>query len=362
MCRATTEPGGPRRCSGDTRANYAQSAHAVAVLEESESVLMSALAHDTAGMPAAPASEASASDVSPAPAASAAGIKQVSFADKSTRAEAIRAEIDNAIANLNTAEQWQDWLEYASQFPTYSLQNQLLIRMQRRDATFVGGLKKVWNKKYNRSLKLGAKAIWIRAPKFVKKKKDDGTEEQVLIGFIDVPVFDVSDTKGPALPPRPEVPYSREEGVAPPDMGPALEKQVTGHGYTVEYQALPPGGAEGYTDHASKKVVVSTAFSDAHQKTVLAHELAHIELGHMEQIHDYHSGPDGKRPDMEIEAESVAYVIGRHFGLNPAGSSFSYIDGWAKGDKEKVRKTGERVVKACGAILGRLPLPAPSAT
>jgi hypothetical protein len=234
--------------------------------------------------------------------------------------------------------------------------------MQRRDASFVGGLKKVWNKKYNRSLKVGAKAIWIRAPKLVKKKKDDGTEEHVLIGFIDVPVFDVSDTKGPALPQRPEVPYSREEGVAPPDMGPALEKQIIGHGYAVEYQALPTGGPEGYTDHASKKVVVSTAFSDAHQKTVLGHELAHIELGHMEQIHDYHSGPDGKRPDMEIEAESVAYVIGRHFGLNPGGSSFSYIDGWAKGDKEKVRKTGEHVVKACGAILGRLPLPAPSAT
>lgn len=355
MCRATTDPGGPRRCSGDTRANYSQSAHAVAVLEQAESVLMSSLAGGS-GSAMGPGS-----DQLPPPVTTPAAGAAVSFADKDTRIEDIRKEIDEAIANLNTSEKWQQWLETAAQFPTYSLQNQLLVLMQRPNATFVGGLKKVWNKKYSRSLKQGAKAIWINAPKLVTRKKADGTEEKVCVGFLAVPVYDISDTVGPPLPKRPEVTYTRVDGVAPPEMGPALEKQITDHGYSVEYRHLPEGGPEGFTDHGSKKVVVSTAYSDAHQKSVLAHELAHIELGHMEQVHDYHSGPGGQRPTMEIEAESVAYVIGRHYGLNPGGSAFAYIDGWAKGDKDKVRQTGERVTKACKAIIGRLPQATPDA-
>ncbi|CQD02094.1 ImmA/IrrE family metallo-endopeptidase [Mycobacterium timonense] len=359
MCRATTDPGGPRRCSGDTRAAFSQSAHTVEVLEQAKTVLMAALSD--AGHPAAPPSPSEAAPPVPAPAPTPAAPKTVSFADKTTRIEDIRREIDDAIANLNTGEQWQDWLHYASQFHNYSLQNQLLIRMQRPDATFVGGLKKVWNKKFNRNLVAGSKAIWVRAPKIVKKKKDDGTDEEVLIGWLDVPVYDVSDTTGPPLPQRPEVPYTRETGVAPPEMHTELEKQITAHGYTVERVELPENGPEGYTQTTpTKKVVVSTRFSDAHQAMTLAHELAHIQMGHMERHHDYHSGPGGQRPTMEVEAESVAYVIGRHYGLTPGGSAFAYIDGWAKGDTKKVQQTADRVNKACKSILGALPQATPA--
>lgn len=359
MCRATTDPGGPRRCSGDTRIAYSHSAHAVEVLEEAESVLMATLADaGHLGAPAPAAADTAPPVVAPTPEPAP---KTVSFADKATRVEDIRREIDSAIANLNTAEQWQDWLHYASQFHHYSLQNQLLIRMQRPDATFVGGLKKVWNKKFNRNLIAGSKAIWVRAPKIVKKKKDDGTDEEVLIGWLDVPVYDVSDTTGPPLPQRPEVTYTRETGVAPPEMHAELEKQITAHGYTVERVELPEDGPEGYTqDKPTKKVVVSTRYSDAHQAMVLAHELAHIEMGHMERHHDYHNGPGGQRPTMEVEAESVAYVIGRHYGLNPGGSTFAYIDGWAKGDPKKVQQTADRVNKACKSIIGALPQTTPA--
>lgn len=341
MCRATTDPGGPRRCSGDTRANYTHSSAAVAALEEAEAVLKATLAEQ---------------DPPPAPS------KTVSFADKSTRIEDIRREIDDAIAALGTADQWQNWLDCASQFPTYSLQNQLLIRMQRPDATYVGGLKKVWNKKFNRTLLPGSKAIWINAPKIIKKKLDDGTEEERLIGFLPVPVFDVSDTDGPPLPARPNIPYTRETGTAPPQMHAELEKQVTAHGYTIERIELPEGGPEGFTqDTPIKRVVVSTRYSDAHQAMVVAHELAHIEMGHMDRKHDYHTGAGGERPTMEVEAESVAYVIGRHYGLTPSGSAFPYIDGWAKGDPKKVQQTAERVVKAAKSIIGKAPQEEPAA-
>lgn len=350
MCRATHEPGGPKRCSGDTRSSYTNSVQAVAVLEKTEAALMSALAGPAAS--AAP----------PAGAAAA----PVTFGDKTTRNADIRREIDEAIANLNTAEQWQSWLEYAGKFHNYSFNNQLLIMMQRPTATQVAGFSK-W-KEMGREVQAGEKAIWIWAPKINRIKapcppgvKPDGYDagkpfvyRRVLTGFKPVTVFDVTQTAGDPLPTPPEINYTREEGEAPPEMRPALEAQVAAHGYTLEYRDLPPGGPEGYTTHNPKKVVISNRFSSAHASVVLAHELAHIELGHMEQVHDYHTGPDGKRPQMEVEAESVAYVIGRRYGLNPGGTAFAYIDSWAKGDKKKVADTAERVVKAADAILSRI--------
>jgi hypothetical protein len=350
MCRATHEPGGPQRCSGDTRSSLASSVRAVAVLERAEAALESALD--------SPARQPSAAGPTSA------GV--VSFADKDRRNEDIRREIDEAIANLNTAEQWQDWLSYAGKFHNYSFNNQLLIRMQRPDATQVAGFRK-WHE-MGRDVQAGQKAIWIWAPKTIRAKAPcppgatpDGQEDgkpfvykRVVTGFKPISVFDVAQTAGDPLPSRPVVPYSPHEGAAPPDMAPALQAQIVAHGYTVEYQDLPEGGPEGYTSHAMKKVVVSTRFASAHQAVVLAHELAHIELGHMEQHHEYHSGPGGQRPTMEVEAESVAYVIGRRFGLDPGPSAFAYIDGWAKGDRTKVAQTADRVVKAVDAIFSRI--------
>jgi hypothetical protein len=295
-------------------------------------------------------------------ATSAATRAPVSFADKTTRIEDIRREIDTAVANLDTAEAWSEYLDYASRFHSYSLMNVMLIKMQRPDATRVGGLKKLWNP-LGRNLIKGTSAIWINAPRFKKKKYITGdatapdAEEEVMVGFKPVPVFDIAQTHGAPLPERPEISYTRTTGEAPREMHDALASQIAAHGFTLEFKDMPEDGPEGYTDFRNKKVVVSTRFSDAHQAMITAHELGHIQLGHDKQIHEYHQGPEGQRPTMEVEAESVAYVIGRHFGLSPGGSSFGYIGEWAHGDPDKVRKTAERVVKAANGILGKLPKP-----
>lgn len=360
MCRATTDPGGPRRCSGDTRAALSRSTESVTVLEAAEQILTSALAGAGVGGGASGFAERSSAPDTGITAAS--PRTPVSFGDKTTRIEDIRREIDTAIANLNSAEAWSEYLEYASRFHNYSLTNTLLILMQRPDATRVGGLKKLWNP-LGRDIIAGQKAIWINAPRFKKKKYITGdptapdADEEVMVGFKPVPVFDIAQTHGAPLPERPEISYTRTTGDAPQEMHDELAKQIADHGFTLEYRELPEDGAEGYTDFSAKKVVVSTRWSNAHQAMVAAHELAHIQLEHGKQATDYHQGPGGQRPTMEVEAESVAYVIGRHFGLSPGGSSFGYISGWAHGDPEKVRKTAERVIKASNGILGKLPKP-----
>lgn len=350
MCRGKSEPGGPRRCPGDTRAAYHRAASRVVLLERQEAELL-AEAHDQSQAPDAAGSELGRPG---------APREVIRFADKSERIERIRAEIDAAVAELDTGERWQDWLEYANKFHHYSLNNQLLIMMQRPDATQVAGMKK-WNS-LGRRINPGQSAIWIQAPMTKKLINAAGEEEVKLIGFRPVMVWDVAQTNGAALPEPPAVEYTHLTGTAPPQMHADLEALVAAHGFTVVRRDL--GGGEhipnGYTSPDTRQVVINSHWSDAHQAKTLAHELAHIEMGHTQRTAEYHTRAGGARPTMEVEAESVSYVIGRHYGLSPGPASFPYIDGWASGNREQIRSTAERVVAASSAILKRVGTPAPT--
>ena len=346
MCKASTEPGGPRRCSGDTRSAYGAAGTAVTLLERSEELLLSQLAVPGADSPGGEP-------------------RHVSFDNKETRIEDIRREIDAAVDGLNTGERWKEFLDVSRRFHNYSLNNQMLILLQKRTATRVAGFHK-W-KEFGRSVDKGERAIWIYAPMIKKIAADDANgkpklgpdgkpvKRDALIGFKVVPVYDVSSTSGKALPEPPMIPFNRTSGEAPEGMHDDLREQVEAHGYTLEYRDLgtDPGIPDGATDPRTKKVIINTSYSHAHQGMTLAHELAHIELGHLERTADYHVRAGGQRHTMEVEAESVSYVISRRYGMEP-DSSFSYIDGWAMGDKEKIRKTADAVIKATDRILKKI--------
>lgn len=366
MCRSTTDVGGPRRCSGDTRAAYQRANGAVKELERTEQealdYLRSLIAQDSPGdMPQfsdqglgersqALTGEDSTTDGSTA--AAGVPVRQVSFGDKETRVEDIRREIDSAIENLNTGEAWQQWLDHANQFHHYSLNNQLLIYMQRQDATQVAGFNK-W-KELGRSVNKGEKAIWIQAPMVVRRKKTDSPDEEEtrVVGFKPVPVYDVAQTSGKELPAAPLV-IQHEHGEAPAGMVDDLRTQVEAHGYRVVYEDLgaDPTAKNGHAAPDSKTVAINSNRSPAQRALTLAHELAHIELGHTERMHEYHHG--GQRPTMEVEAESVAYVIARRYGYQPA-KPFTYIDGWAKGNPALVKSTATSVCAASQRILSKI--------
>lgn len=347
VCRASTETGGPRRCSGDTRTAYGIASASVAQLERSESLLMSQLAVPVTAAP------------------SQAERPEISFDNKETRNEDVRREIDAAIDGLNTADRWKEFLDVSRRFHNYSLNNQMLILLQKSKATRVAGFHK-W-KEFGRSVNKGERAIWIYAPMVKRvidkdangnvKRGPDGKPKwkEALLGFKTVPVYDVSSTSGKPLPEPPVIPFNRSSGEAPEGMHDDLREQVEAHGYTLEYRDLgdAEGIPDGATDPRSKKVIINTAYSHAHQAMTLAHELAHIELGHLERTAEYHTRAGGQRHTMEVEAESVSYVISRRYGMEPE-SSFSYIDGWAMGDKEKVRKTADSVIKATDSILKKI--------
>ena len=270
----------------------------------------------------------------------------VSFAnmDRAERLRAMHAEVEAATAQLSGPAKWREFLDAQARFHRYSWHNTLLILSQRPDATKVAGLHD-WADNFGRSVKKGEKAIWVLAPTRYRKVTvaDDGTEEtEERLFFRPVPVFDVSQTEGPPLPEPPSIEASDTRTEAPPGMAEALSGWVRARGFDPRRAELP-GALYGRTDFSARTVEVNASHNGAQQALTLAHEAAHIALGH-----DACYGKS--RPEREIEAESVAYIVGRHFGLADAGS-FNYVANWAHGDPEAVRKTAGRVVSAAKQVL-----------
>lgn len=281
----------------------------------------------------------------------------VSFANigRDERLAAMRDEIDKAMERIADPAGWKAFLESAASFHWYSLNNTLLALSQKPDVKLLAGFKD-WKNKHGRTVRKGAKAIWIYAPityTVTETDPDTGQEKRVqqVRGFRPVPVFDVSQTDGEPLPTTPVMPTRELAGEAPAAMETLLAEQVEQRGFTLRRESVQ-GKQDGYTDFSRHLVVVDAEASPAQQTLTLAHELAHIALGHGELTTVYHTGAGGQRSNMEIEAESVAYVLARHHGITDAGdNSFGYIANWARGDSTKVRNTAERVLSAVRAIL-----------
>ena len=273
--------------------------------------------------------------------------------ERDDRVAAMRSEIDRAMAELSSPEGWHAFLESRAKFHSYSLNNAFLIYRQKSDATQVAGFND-WKNKHGRIVRRGEKAIWILAPLTRKfdVEKDGGEKESTtrVVGFRAVPVFDVSQTEEPTLPERPKIEAGELGDIVPDGMVDELSGFVAAKGFAISRGDT--GDAGGWTSFATNQVVISDKATDAEAARTLAHEAAHIALEHGGRASAYHMRPGGERPTMEVEAESVAYVLGRHYGMDSIGAkSFEYVDAWAQGDAEKVRATATTVIAGVKTVL-----------
>ena len=236
--------------------------------------------------------------------------------------------LSSGIEALSGLDSWERFLAGQSRFHRYSYTNTLLILAQRPEARSVAGFS-TW-RLLGRAVRKGERAIWIVAP-LLRASAFAGAKEPELRGFRRVAVFDVAQTEGAELA---EVCHPLE-GSDDDEHFVALQRVATRLGFAVAEVEMPVG-MYGDCTYGTRSIRVSAAASPAQRVKTLAHELSHAIL---------HEGCVN-RALAELEAESSAYVICQHLGLDTSAYSFGYVATWAGGTKSAV----DEIRSSCGRI------------
>lgn len=260
------------------------------------------------------------------------------------RVKALTDKLEAGVKDVFESGSYRAYLQAVSKFHRYSFGNVMLIVLQFPEASVVAGYR-AWQKNFGRTVKKGEHGIQILAPQqvsqLVLRDKLDPRTGQPVIGkdgrpvqewayekrttFRPAYVFDISQTEGKPLP---EVGVSELIGDVPHfDKLFAAVRQCA----PVEIAFRPPGEAKGCFDHVDRMIYINEGMSEMQTIKTAIHETAHAIL------HDYGVEPlteqsyIKEKHTREVEAESVAYVVCQHFGLDTSDYSFSYVASWSQG-------------------------------
>lgn len=280
----------------------------------------------------------------------------------------ITDKLEQGLKELFDSEKFKAYLNTMSKFHNYSFNNTLLIAMQKPDATLVAGFQS-WQKNFERHVNKGEKGIKIMAPSPYKKKQemevidpktqrpvlgDDGkpkTEEvEITIpAFRPVTVFDVSQTSGKEIPTlgTDELKFSVEDFE---DFMKAMERVAP---VPIEYMDIS-SGAKGYFSPSEQKIAIRKDMGESQTVKTAVHETAHSLLHDKDnvRVEGIESGDKKTRSTKEVEAESVAYTVCQHFGIDTSDYSFAYVAGWSSGKEmpelkesmDTIRKTASQLI------------------
>lgn len=255
--------------------------------------------------------------------------------------EAMTAKLENGVKDIFSSDGYKEYLNFCAKLPRYSVNNQILIMLQKPEATMCqsfGGWKDM-----NRHVKKGEKGIRILAPapykmereqdkldsngKAILDKDGEPVKEKVEVtinAFKPVSTFDISQTEGDPIP---------TIGVA------ELIGSVEGYKTRLEaIQDVVPvpitfenieSGAKGYFHLEENRIAVQEGMSEAQTVKTIIHEAAHQAL-HSKEAFDSSAEKKSKN-QKETEAESVAYVVCQHYGIDTSDYSFAYVATWSEG-------------------------------
>lgn len=261
--------------------------------------------------------------------------------------DAILQKIQDGTKAVFESDQYQLVLNTMAKFHRYSVNNMILIAMQRPDATAVAGYR-AWHTKFRRFVNKGEKGIQILgyAPKTVEKKVQklnavgapvfgpDGqpvmeTVKKQIPAYKPMYVFDVSQTSGEPLP-----------SLGPDELQGNVQRYQVIKNALLELSPMPvafeafPSAAKGKTDYSEQKITIQPGMSEVQTVKTLVHEIAHAQMHQVNLDKNRTELPD--RRTKEVEAESVAYVVCQHLGIDTSEYSFSYVAGWSGGKELSV--------------------------
>ena len=280
------------------------------------------------------------------------------------KVQEITEKLEQGIKELFESEKYKTYLNTMSKFHNYSFNNTMLIAMQKPDATLVAGFK-AWQKNFDRHVKKGEKGIRILAPAPYKIKEErdkidpvtqellldkDGNPQKEEVGitipaFRAVSVFDVAQTDGKPIPElAAKELLSDVEGYQ--DMIRAVEAISP---VPIELEEIA-GDSKGYYDREAKRIAVQENMSEGQTLKTMIHEVAHSKLHSKEVEQDEQMKKD--RNTKEVEAESIAYTVCQHFGVDTSDYSFGYIAGWSSGrDTKELRASMDTIRRTASELI-----------
>ena len=297
------------------------------------------------------------------------------MADKPTnreRLQQITAGIEQGIKELFESEKYMRYLSVMSRFHRYSVNNTMLIYMQKPDATLVAGYNK-WKNQFERHVKKGEHGITIIAPtpfkkKIEEQKLDPDTKAPILDAegkavmeereveipmFRPVKVFDVSQTDGKPLP---ELASSLSGNVQNyEDFMEALRRSAPVP-LSVEPMAA---NMDGYFSPDQQRIAIRAGMSEVQTVSAAVHEIAHSKLHNYAKAQEEAARAGDKEPPKkkdrnteEVEAESISYAVCQYYGIQTGENSFGYIANWSQGKElPELRASLETINKAAGELI-----------
>ena len=297
------------------------------------------------------------------------------MADKPTnreRLQQITAGIEQGIKELFESEKYMRYLSVMSRFHRYSVNNTMLIYMQKPDATLVAGYNK-WKNQFERHVKKGEHGITIIAPTPFKKK----IEEQKLDPDTKAPILDAEgkavmeerEVEIPMFRPVKVFDVSQTDGKPLPELASSLSGNVQNYEAFMEALrrsapvplSVEPMAAnmDGYFSPDRQRIAIRTGMSEVQTVSAAVHEIAHSKLHNYAQVQEEAARAGDKEPPKkkdrnteEVEAESISYAVCQYFGIQTGENSFGYIANWSQGKElPELRASLETINKAAGELI-----------
>ena len=288
------------------------------------------------------------------------------------RLQEITAGIEQGIKELFESEKYMRYLSVMSKFHRYSVNNTMLIYMQRPDATLVAGFQK-WKNQFERHVKKGEHGITIIAPTPYKKKieemkRDPDTHAPILDAdgkavmeekeieiplFRPVKVFDVSQTDGKPLP---ELASSLSGSVQNYEIFMEALRRSAPVPLSVEPMST---NMDGYFSPDRQRIAIREGMSEVQTVSAAVHEIAHSKLHNYAKAQEEAARAGDKEPPKkkdrnteEVEAESISYAVCQYYGIQTGENSFGYIANWSQGKElPELRASLETINKAAGELI-----------
>ena len=291
------------------------------------------------------------------------------MADAKTEKQKVKEitdKLEEGLKELFESEKYKNYLSTMSKFHNYSVNNTLLIALQKPDATLVAGFK-AWQTNFNRHVNKGEKGIRILAPAPYKIKEErdklDPVTGEVVFDKDGMPQTEEVEVKIPAFRAVSVFDVSQTDGEPIPELE-AKELLATVEGYEDFIKAITyvspvsisfeeiPGDSKGYFSPAENRIGVQEGMGESQTLKTMVHETAHAMLHSREVENDNLLAPAKDRNTKEVEAESIAYTVCQHFGIDTSDYSFGYIAGWSSGkDMRELKSSLDTIRKTASELI-----------